>query len=96
MSDLETCSHCTEEVEDSTLIDMEDGSRLDGPCMVAAVKEGLFTWAQDKALVEIHQRYGINYNPDRFRPTFDLPPGYLAGWVGSLYIGISPKGDISS
>lgn len=54
--------------------------------------------AQEKALADLHRRYGVEFHPTHFTPQFDLPPGYVAGWVGlnKLYVGVSPEGDISS
>jgi len=55
------------------------------------------TDAQDEALVRIHENYGVTYDPMIFHHQFDLPPGYVAGWVGNqIYVGVSPEGEISS
>ena len=40
------------------------------------------TAAQDEALRGICERYYVAYDPNHYQPTFDLPQGYLAGWVG--------------
>lgn len=56
------------------------------------------TKAQEDALADLHRRYGVAFDPSTFHPQFDLPAGYVAGWVGEnkLYVGVSPEGDISS
>jgi hypothetical protein len=60
------------------------------------------TEAQDTALRALCGRYGVTYRPDDYWPTFDLPAGYVAGWVGGndgprpLYIGCDKDGRISS
>jgi hypothetical protein len=55
------------------------------------------TDAQYQALALLHARYGVEFYPADFTPQFDLPPGYVAGWVGDkIYVGCSPEGDISS
>ena len=55
---------------------------------------------QAAAIINIHVRYRVSLHPADWHPAFDLPPGYVAGWVGGpeqrLYIGVSPEGDISS
>ncbi|HET9144028.1 hypothetical protein [Actinophytocola sp.] len=56
--------------------------------------------AQDTALADLSARYGVLYNPADFSPTFGLPAGWVAGWIGGearkLYVGCSPEGQISS
>ena len=57
--------------------------------------------AQEKALRDLCDRYGVAYDPAHYKPQFDLPKGYVGGWVGGpdirkLYIGCSPEGAISS
>jgi hypothetical protein len=57
---------------------------------------------QRAALQNLCDRYHVPFNEDDYRPTFDLPEGYVAGWVGgvagnsALYVGCSPTGEISS
>lgn len=71
------------------------------PVGILAALYGL-TRAQHTALVSIHDRYNGLYDPAGFAPTFDLPPGYVAGWVTredgthAIYVGVSPGGEISS
>lgn len=66
---------------------------------VAKLKEvesdGL-TIAQRRALVDLSERYKVPFNRDNFRHTHDLPTGYVAGWVGPIYVGCSPEGGINS
>lgn len=40
------------------------------------------TDAQQTALIEICKRYKVTYRSDDYKPAFDLPDGYVAGWVG--------------
>ena len=61
------------------------------------------TTAQRDALWELAGRYGVPFREDDYAPAFDLPQGYVAGWVGGqfhrsakLYVGVSPTGEISS
>jgi hypothetical protein len=53
------------------------------------------------ALRRLCGRYGVEFDPDHYHPAFDLPPGWIAGWVGGaerrlIYVGVSPTGEISS
>jgi len=55
------------------------------------------TEAQQKALHDLCNRYDVPFDPANFRPTFDLPEGYVAGWIGDkIYVGCDPEGRISS
>jgi hypothetical protein len=55
------------------------------------------TPAQLDALARLHEAYRVPFDPEKFTPQFDLPDGYVAGWVGDrLYVGCSPEGRISS
>lgn len=54
------------------------------------------TAAQYDALKGLCKRYGATFDPASFRPTFDLPTGYVCGWAGSIVVGCSPEGRISS
>jgi hypothetical protein len=60
------------------------------------------TEKQVEALDRIHARYGIEtWDPRDFWHPFDLPAGYVSGWLSSpggttLYFGVSPTGEISS
>ncbi len=56
------------------------------------------TEAQEAALRALCGRYGVPFERTNFPPQFDLPTGYVAGWIGvdKLYVGCSPEGDISS
>lgn len=59
---------------------------------------------QKNALMQLCNRYGVTFVESDYGPTFDLPDGYVAGWVGGLmheglptiYVGVSPEGDVSS
>jgi hypothetical protein len=63
------------------------------------------TVLQETALSTLCERYHVAYRPEHYQPTFDLPEGYVAGWVGgadiqkmhpTIYVGCSPEGRISS
>jgi hypothetical protein len=61
------------------------------------------TLLQETALYALCERYHVPYDPSHYRPTFDLPDGYVAGWVGgpeymarTIYVGCSPEGEIHS
>jgi len=54
------------------------------------------TREQEYAIRDLCRRYRVAYIPGHYTPQFDLPPGYVAGWIGPIYCGISPEGDISS
>lgn len=55
---------------------------------------------QEAALKDLSTRYNVAFVAEDFWPTFDLPPGYVAGWIGGeerkLYVGCSADGRISS
>lgn len=57
---------------------------------------------QETALRDLCERYKANFDPAKFWHPFDLPPGYVAGWIGepgapgSIYVGCDPEGRISS
>lgn len=40
------------------------------------------TEAQRKALTRLCERYGVPFREADYWPTFDLPSGYVAGWIG--------------
>lgn len=64
------------------------------------------TDAQELALRRLCDRYGVRFSVDHYHPQFDLPEGYVAGWIGgsmndrsgrrTIYVGCSPEGEISS
>ena len=54
------------------------------------------TDAQFAALSNLCQRYEVDFDHLAFHPQFDLPTGWVAGWVGPIYVGCSPEGDIHS
>jgi hypothetical protein len=60
---------------------------------------------QEQALRALCARYNVDYDAGHYKPSFDLPAGYVAGWVGghaiqatrpTIYVGCSPEGAISS
>ena len=65
------------------------------------------TDAQELALRRLCDRYGVRFSVDHYLPQFDLPEGYVAGWIGgsqhawsksqpTIYVGVSPEGKVSS
>lgn len=52
--------------------------------------------AQRKALQDLCLRYNVDFGSCRFASGFDLPEGWVHGWVGPIHVGVSPDGDISS
>jgi len=52
---------------------------------------------QEGAARSICQRYNVAFDANNFHTQFDLPAGYVAGWIGTaIYVGISPTGQVSS
>ncbi len=56
---------------------------------------------QQAALSALCARYGTEYKAEHYTPQFDLPPDYVAGWIGNeagryLYVGCDGEGQISS
>lgn len=56
---------------------------------------------QREALAELCERYHVPFDERDYMPQFDLPSGYVGGWVGGiehrkLYVGCDPEGRISS
>lgn len=43
---------------------------------------GIMTQAQREALSNLCARYHVAFNESDYTPQFDLPVGYVAGWVG--------------
>lgn len=59
------------------------------------------TLNQEAALRALSERYHVPFRAEDFHPAFDLPEGWVAGWIGGpeerrLYVGCSPDGSISS
>lgn len=54
------------------------------------------TGLQRKALQDLCSRYGVDFESCRFASGFDLPEGWLHGWVGPIYVGVSPEGEVHS
>ncbi len=52
--------------------------------------------AQELALRRLCDGYKVPFDKTAYTTQFDLPPGYVAGWVGPIYVGVSPEGEISS
>ena len=58
------------------------------------------TNAQELALRRLCQGYNVQFQVEHYHPQFDLPEGYVAGWVGgavgTIYVGVSPEGEVAS
>lgn len=56
--------------------------------------------AQREAIQALCNRYHVNFDPADYHPAYDLPQGWVAGWIGgvhtTIYIGCDPEGAISS
>lgn len=51
---------------------------------------------QEAALRDLCRRYHVPFDPKEYHVRSDLPPGYVAGWVGPIYVGCDADGRISS
>lgn len=51
---------------------------------------------QYEAILDLQERFNTPLDSTNFYPQFDLPAGYVAGWVNNIYVGISPEGHVSS
>ena len=59
------------------------------------------TDGQREALARLCDRYNVEFDESNFLPAWDLPKGWVSGWVGGneercLYVGCSPEGEIHS
>jgi hypothetical protein len=54
------------------------------------------TRPQENAIRGLCLAYKVAFRAENYHPAFDLPPGYVAGWIGPIYCGISAEGEISS
>ena len=57
------------------------------------------TPAQLAAILALCERFSAPYREDAWSHPFDLPEGWVAGWVGTpgaggIYAGVSPDGDV--
>lgn len=53
--------------------------------------------AQRIALRDLCHRYNVPFVESHFQvKPFGLPEGYVAGWVGPIFVGCDPEGRISS
>jgi len=52
------------------------------------------TPAQIAAILALCERFGVVFDPDDWKPRFDLPTGWVAGWAGAIYAGVSPEGSV--
>jgi hypothetical protein len=53
--------------------------------------------AQHRALMRLCRGYHVLFVASNYHPQFDLPSGYVAGWIGDrIYVGCDPQGRISS
>jgi len=70
------------------------------------------TSAQVATLMRLCTNYNVDFDPLHYAPQFDLPSGYVGGWVGgnefadlpnthpdcrtTIYVGVDPEGNASS
>ena len=61
------------------------------------------TVPQENAIRSLCDRYNVRYMASDYLPQFDLPKGYVGGWVGgpsqrdkTIFIGCDPEGRVSS
>jgi hypothetical protein len=63
------------------------------------------TAAQEAALRAACDRYRVAFDARHYAGPFDLPPGWLAGWLGgpeiqpatpTIFVGCSPEGGLNS
>ena len=54
------------------------------------------TLPQEQAIQRLCANYKVAYIPSNYGPAFDLPKGWVIGWIGPIYCGIDPEGNISS
>lgn len=70
------------------------------------------TQAQRETLEALCRRYNVTFNEEDYKPSFDLPTGYVAGWIGgndhgyadggvhvsttTIYVGVALDGQASS
>ena len=81
---------------------MVDDWLKEHPVRLMAVLDALYslsqlTPAQRKALSELSERYEVPFDPSSFYSSpLDLKPGWVGGWIGPVFVGCSPDGEISS
>ena len=68
--------------------------------MQTTLREITMTKEQEATLRRLCDGYKVTFNAADYHPQFDLPTGYVAGWVGgqpgTIYVGVAPNGDASS
>ncbi len=52
--------------------------------------------AQRVALEALCDRFHAEFDESLYGPAWDLPSGWVSGWVGPIYVGCDPDGVISS
>lgn len=69
---------------------------------------GHLTPAQELRLRALCKNYNVTFDPEHYKPAFDLPWGWVAGWIGgpgyngltenksTIYVGVSPEGESHS
>lgn len=71
----------------------------DGLTLALAPLPGL-TLGQELRLRRLCDSYKVPFDPTHYGPIFDLPEGWVAGWVGdvgtTIYVGVAPNGESHS
>lgn len=72
-----------------------------GPCdEPRQPTETHLTPQQDERLRVLCERYHVEFDPQHYYAAFDLPEGWVQGWIGgqpgTLFVGVSPEGDSHS
>jgi hypothetical protein len=54
------------------------------------------TSKQIEALTALHARFCVVFEPEKWRPAFDLPTGWVWGVVDGITFGCSPEGETAT
>jgi hypothetical protein len=65
-------------------------------CAICHTRHVKLTASQREAIAALCERYNEKFSPCSYRPSFDLPIGYVGGMVARLVFGCSADGRISS
>jgi hypothetical protein len=57
--------------------------------------EFTLTEAQKTSIEKLCIRYNVAFDPDQYMSSFEMP-GWAVGWVGPIFVGVSPDGEVRS